>query len=52
MFTYRENGNYNDLIMRVLNKAMEQIDATSSFVQFINESKDSRGSSITNYQDF
>jgi len=37
MFEYRANGNYNDMIMKVLNKAMEQLDATSNFSQTILE---------------
>jgi hypothetical protein len=35
MFEYREDGNYNDMIMKVLNKAMEQIDGISTFSQSI-----------------
>ena len=45
IFKYREKGNYNDIIMRALNKAMEVCEevAPSTF---------STGQSLSNFQDF
>ena len=33
IFTYREDGNYNDMIMRVLNKIIEVVDSVSKYSQ-------------------
>jgi len=29
MFTYRDSGNYNDIIMKVINKILGQVDSVS-----------------------
>ena len=44
IFTYRNSGNYNDMIMRVINKSLEIVDGMSKFT--------SEGESLTNFEDF
>ena len=52
IFKYRDDGNYNDMIMKVLNKAMEQIDATSLYFQSLQASNSPENENPTNYNDF
>ena len=39
MFKYSPDGNYNDLIMRVINKAIEVAEQTSQMGDFFDEGK-------------
>jgi hypothetical protein len=32
MFTYQKSGNYNETIMKVINKVLEQVDSLSEIV--------------------
>lgn len=51
MFKYSPDGNYNDTIMRVINKAIEIAEQTSLMSDYLNESK-GRKEEETNYSDF
>lgn len=39
MFKYREDGNYNDLIMKVINKAIQVAEETSKMASYNEEKK-------------
>ena len=48
IFKYREDGNYNDMIMKVINKTLEIVDGPS-----LKQTKNEFDDQIpTNYQDF
>ena len=51
IFKYRENGNYNDIIMTAINKLMQVVDSPiESFNARQTNRADKQG--VTNYQDF
>ena len=43
-FEYRESGDYNDLIMMLLNEVLVKVDTASVF--------DNKDEGLTNYKDF
>lgn len=47
MFKYCPDGNYNDLIMRVINKAIEVAEQSDYLSEGANSNKD-----MTNFSDF
>ena len=48
MFTYQQSGNYNETIMRVINKVLEQVDSVSEMMdETLEESEE-----VSNFKDF